>query len=428
MDYLKFFELSEDPFRLTPDPYYYYPSEEHNEILSSLNYAVEQKEGFFLATGEPGTGKTTILKVFIDNWKDKAEIALIMTPGLTPEEFLMVVLDDLNVRFTNTNKNEIMKSFRNFLIQSSMAGKRVIIIVDEVQDLPDATLEELRLLSNLETEREKLLQIVLIGQPEFRTKLLQDEFRQIHQRIAVKVALRPLTGRGTSDYINYRLIKGGKGSINFDEKAKRLIHRFSNGIPRLINIISSRAMMAAYIDGNKTIKKRHIQYSMKHLTEIPAPKHTINWTKRLAYVALTMIVVSALTFVAVSSRYFDSVKIFGVTLGDIFFEQSPAVVKPLRVRPVAQPDPAQTIQTSTAEQTEKAKHEEKKMSVIVIADSANLRSEPSFNTRDVTWVSKGAVLDIMDEVTDSTGRKWYKVKTSDGKEWWVVDRVVSLLP
>ncbi len=274
MDYLEFFNLKEDPFRLTPDPSYFYPSESHNEVLYSLTYMIEQKEGFFLTVGEPGTGKTTLLNTFLNTkgWKDKAGIALVLTPRLSPEEFLLTVLEDLNVQIKNTNKNEIIRAFRDFLIENSMLGRRIIIIVDEAQNLPDETLEEMRLLSNLETEKEKLLQIVLIGQPELRKRLLSEKLRQLNQRITLRTILNPLTLNETSDYINYRLIKGGKGSAIFKENAKKLIHKSSNGIPRLINLISSRAMMAAYLDTSKDIKKRHVLYAIKHLEDSCAKK------------------------------------------------------------------------------------------------------------------------------------------------------------
>src|SRR5208337_1655898 len=227
MDYLDFFNLSEDPFRLTPDSLFFYPSREHNEILSSLNYAVEQKEGFFLATGEPGTGKTTILKVFINEWKEKAEIALIMTPLLNPEEFLLALIEDLKIAIDTTNKNEAIKLFRDFLVKHSSSGRRVIIIVDEAQNLPDQTLEELRLLSNLETDKEKLLQIILIGQPELRSRLLSNAMTQLNQRITIRGMLKPMSMIETSDYINYRIVKAGKGSVNFEAGARKLLYGIS---------------------------------------------------------------------------------------------------------------------------------------------------------------------------------------------------------
>jgi general secretion pathway protein A len=302
MDYLEFFDLKEDPFRLTPDPLYFYPSESHNESLSSLNYMVEQKEGFFLCTGEPGTGKTTLLNRFLNSerWKDRAGIALVLTPRLSPEEFLLTVLEDLNVQIKSTNKNEIIKAFRDFLIENSMLGRRVIIIVDEAQNLPDETLEELRLLSNLETEKEKLLQIVLIGQPELRNKLLSNNMRQLNQRITVRTTLKPLIIDETSDYINYRLAKAGKGSVIFEERTKKHIYKLSKGTPRLINLISSRAMMAAYLDGSRNIKKRHVVHAVKHLSD-----NNIK-TKHLAVILRQAVLVFLLFFaliLAIASYY-----------------------------------------------------------------------------------------------------------------------------
>ena len=267
MDYLEFFGLKEDPFKITPDLTYFFPSKEHNEILTALHYTITQKEGFFLATGEPGTGKTTILKVFIDEWQDKAEIALVLTPRLSPEEFLHAVLEDLKVPVQDRNKNAMLKSFRDFLLSSASRNKPVIIIVDEAQNLSDETLEELRLLSNLETDREKLLQIVLIGQTELKERLLLDNMKQLSQRVTVKAALRPLNRDEASDYINYRSMKAGKGLPAFEEDAKHLIFKYSHGIPRLINVVSSRALMAAYVDGSTDIKKHHVQYAIDHLSE-----------------------------------------------------------------------------------------------------------------------------------------------------------------
>ncbi|MBI5205204.1 MAG: AAA family ATPase [Nitrospirae bacterium] len=314
MDYLEFFDLKEDPFRLTPDPSYFYPSESHNEVLSSLTYMVEQKEGFFLAVGEPGTGKTTLLNTFLNTkgWKDKAGIALVLTPRLSPEEFLLTVLEDLNVKIKNTNKNEIIRAFRDFLVENSMLGRRIIIIVDEAQSLPDETLEEMRLLSNLETEKEKLLQIVLIGQPELRKRLLSEKLRQLNQRITLRVILNPLTVKETSDYINYRLIKAGKGSVIFKENAKELIHKASKGIPRLINLISSRSLMAAYLDTGKHIKKRHVLYAMRHLSDSCAKKEYWTATVRLSILVFIL-------FCALASAIAINYKEYIIQIMGLFF-------------------------------------------------------------------------------------------------------------
>lgn len=410
MDYLEFFALKEDPFRLTPDPYYFYPSESHNEALSSLNYMIEQKEGFFLVTGECGTGKTTLLNTFLNTnkWKDRTAIAMVLTPRLSPEEFLLTVLEDLDVKIRNTNKNEIIKAFRDFLIDNSMLGKRVVIIVDEAQNLPDETLEELRLLSNLETEKEKLIQIVLVGQPELRKRLLREELKQLSQRITVRAELRPLTGVEISDYIGYRLIKAGKGSVSFDEKSKKLILKLSKGVPRLVNLISSRAMMAAYLDTCQVIRKRHVTYAIKHVSDNhPAGKREL--VTRYALVAALLISASAaLIFNITPHMGMGGNPSPAAVVATAQFAPKPPVTQPAEVKPAEKGDPR------------------KKGAAVVAVDSANLRQKPSLDSEIVTWASKGAELDIVEELVGSEGKKWYKVTTSGGGKGWIAGSVVSL--
>ena len=218
MDFLNFFGLKEDPFKLTPDPAYFYPSSSHNEGLLLMDYSIEQKEGFLTVIGDPGTGKTTLLNVFLEKWKSKAEIAIILTPRLSPEEFLTAVAEDLNISLENKNKNDLIKALRDFMTQKSSEDRRVIIIVDEAQNLPDETMEELRLLSNLETDKDKLLQIILLGQPELETILMKDNLRQLNQRITTRVYLKHFNPDETQDYINYRAIKAGKKNLQMDKK------------------------------------------------------------------------------------------------------------------------------------------------------------------------------------------------------------------
>ncbi len=265
MDILKFFGLKEDPFKLTPDPGYFFSSECHKEALQSLDYVIQQREGFCLISGEPGTGKTTLIKIFIQKWKDKAEIALILTPRLSPEEFIISVLDDLKVNYEDKSKSETLKAFRNFLLERSQQKRPVIIIVDEAQSLPAETMEELRLLSNLETEKEKLLQIVLVGQPELDEMLNEGVFRQLKQRITVSMKLSPLDSGEMLEYINYRLIKAGKGFLRLDKGLKKPIFAYSQGIPRKINLLSSRAIMAAFLEESSLITAKHVKYAIEHL-------------------------------------------------------------------------------------------------------------------------------------------------------------------
>lgn len=265
MNFIEFYGLKEDPFRLSPDPSYFYPTACHRVASDSLDFAVEHKEGFCLVYGEPGTGKTTILKVFMDKWKGRAEIALIFTPRLSPEEFLMAVLDELNVASQGDGKVHHLKAFRDFLLEKSGARRPVVIIVDEAQNMPDETLEELRLLSNFETEKEKLLQIILIGQPEIEQKLKKDNLKQLDQRITVRAKLHPLSEEEIVGYMNHRLIMAGKGHLKLDDRIVNLVFKFSQGIPRLINVIASRTLMSAYLEGQNTVTPRHVKYAMDHL-------------------------------------------------------------------------------------------------------------------------------------------------------------------
>ena len=259
MDYLSFFSLNDDPFRITPDISYFYNSPEHSTALLSLEYCMKEKEGFCILTGEPGTGKTTILRVFVEKWKDEAEFALIITPRLSPEEFFMAILEDFKIPVNSSSKNDMLKGFRDFLLRHANNNKRVAIIVDEAQELPDTTLEELRLLSNLETEKDKLLQIILIGQPELRNKLQGKALRQLNSRITVRIQLKPLSISETYDYINNRLTRAGNRSLLFKEKAKEMIFELSGGIPRTINLLASRGLMAAFLEKSKVVFDRHIE-------------------------------------------------------------------------------------------------------------------------------------------------------------------------
>lgn len=405
MDYLEFFGLKEDPFKITPDLTYFYPSKEHNEILTALNYAISQREGFFLATGDPGTGKTTILKVFIDEWKDKAEIALILTPRLSPEEFLYAVLEDLKVPVKDKNKNEMLKVFRDFLLSSSSQGKAVIIIVDEAQNLSDETLEELRLLSNLETEREKLLQIVLIGQSELKERLAADTMKQLHQRVMVKTALHPLSRDETFDYINFRSMKAGKGLPVFEEDAKRLIFKYSKGIPRLINVVSSRALMAAYVEGSTDIKKHHVQYAIDHLSEREIGLY--HWRQYGKYAAVIAIAILIGIVGALGFRHF--IPIFKAKGG---------------AEPAKTAVEAQVAQPLPKIQPEAVKPRIQYASVIV--HSATLRQEPSVDADPVTYVSKGTSLRVIGSQAGDDEITWYKVKISDGRECWISGKVIHL--
>ncbi len=404
MDILEFYGLKEDPFKLTPDPLYFYPSGSHNEALLSLNYVIEQKEGFCLITGEPGTGKTTLLNVLLGRWRDNAEIALILTPRLSPEEFLISVLEDLNLKLKDKTKNDMLKAFRDFLIEKSLGERRVLIIVDEAQDLPDETLEELRLLSNLETEKEKLLQIILIGQPELEKRLRTDNLKQLNQRITIRARLSPLTITETPDYINYRLVKAGKGFLRLDEKSMKPIHNFSKGIPRIINLLSSRALMSAYLEGSNLITLRHVRYAMSHLGD-----STIDNRKRLYKIVYGFTAIILLTIAGVVVyNYLPIHRDQQPPVSNI----GPSSTAPLTGSPVKQqPTPPSPILRY----------------VVVKTSAANIRAEPRIDADNkIRLAYKGERLARSGDYKsiDATGRKWYKLMVDKDRVGWIADSVV----
>ncbi|WP_457600142.1 AAA family ATPase [Hydrogenivirga sp.] len=259
-DYLEFFGLRDDPFKITPDASYFFLSESHQEALSSLRYLVDTEEGFAVVIGEPGTGKTLTVRKFIEELpEDRVRFAYVLFPNLSPEELFETILEDFGIEGEGETKNRLFAKLRDFLIREREAGKKVLVIIDEAQNLTTETLEELRILSNLETDNLKLLQIVLLGQPELEEKLNSRELRQLKQRITVFVKLRNFTEEETKAYIDYRIVKAGRGNVRVTPGSYRLVYRLSLGIPRLINILMERALMAAYVDTSHEIKPEHVR-------------------------------------------------------------------------------------------------------------------------------------------------------------------------
>jgi len=249
--YASFFGLNEKPFSITPDPRYLFLSERHAEALAHLVYGINEAGGFIQLTGEVGTGKTTVVRSLLAQAPKHAEIALILNPRMTPAEFLLAICEELGVRVEPKSEGslkDLVDLLSVHLLRAHAAGKRVVLVVDEAQNLAPEVLEQVRLLTNLETETQKLLQIILIGQPELREVLDRTELRQLAQRITGRYHLAPLSADETSAYVRHRLRVAGATREIFSSFGLREVRRLSGGVPRLINIICDRALLGAFTE------------------------------------------------------------------------------------------------------------------------------------------------------------------------------------
>lgn len=257
--YTAFFGLREKPFSLSPDPRFLFLSGSHREALAHLLYGIEQGEGFIAVTGEVGTGKTTLCRTLLRRLDSDVESAFLFNPKLGPKELLESILEEFDLKSEDPSQRGLVATLNAFLLEKRREGRRVLLILDEAQGLEAETLEQVRLLSNLETERTKLLQILLLGQPELDAMLETQALRQLRQRIGVRWRLSPLQGAETLAYVAHRLRVAAGGERNlFTRPALRAIHRKSGGIPRRINVIADRALLAAYAAGSPRVDRRRV--------------------------------------------------------------------------------------------------------------------------------------------------------------------------
>ncbi len=247
--YTSFFGLNEKPFAITPDPRYLYLSERHTEALAHLAYGISEAGGFIQLTGEVGTGKTTVLRSLLQQLPPHCDVALILNPRVTPAEFLLAICDELHVHVPENAAGSVkalVDLLTHYLLDAHGRGRRIVLMVDEAQNLDADVLEQVRLLTNLETATQKLLQIILIGQPELRAVLAKQELRQLAQRVTGRYHLEALRRSESLAYIRHRSRVAGATRDLFTPGAQREIHRLSGGVPRIINVIADRALLGAY--------------------------------------------------------------------------------------------------------------------------------------------------------------------------------------
>lgn len=293
--YEKFFGFKERPFQLVPNPAYLFLSKSHEDVLAHLTYAVSQGDGFVEITGEVGTGKTTLCRVFLGNLEEKAEAAYIFNPMLNAVGLLKTINEEFGIDSVSDNTKDLIDGLNLFLMEKKRQGKQVLLLIDEAQNLNKDVLEQLRLLSNLETDTSKLLQIILVGQPELRDTLDSYELRQLRQRITLSCHLRPLNLSETRDYIRHRIqIAAHKPGLKFTGGAFRSIYRYSKGIPRLINIVCDRTLLTAYGLDQRKITSRVTAAAIQEISTRGSLRRFSVWGRWPLYIALFLLCIALL--------------------------------------------------------------------------------------------------------------------------------------
>jgi len=351
--YTSFFGLHEKPFSITPDPRYLFMSERHGEALAHLVYGVTESGGFVQLTGEVGTGKTTLVRsLLLNRMPDNADVAVVLNPQITVHEFLLTICEELGIDVPGQKDSTktLTDALNHHLLRAHADGRRTILVVDEAQNLAPAVLEQVRLLTNLETAKQKLLQIILIGQPELRELLGRNDLRQLAQRITGRYHLEPLTRDETAQYVEHRLrVAGALGEV-VDAGAKKEVFRISQGVPRLINVICDRALLGAYSQESRVITRRLIR---RAADEVSGELGRAPLTRHIAIAAGLVAVVVVMASIWSVTRNPEPAS--GAT--DLAVATAPVVQTPDDTNPVSEPEsiPVTTPVVATATDTATAK-------------------------------------------------------------------------
>jgi len=268
--YRAYYRLRENPFNVTSDPGFLFLSPTHLEALDHLHYGIEQRKGFLAITGEIGSGKTTLCRALINRLDASTKVAFILNAVLPEIQLLDAIVEDFGIVAARHTKGALIRKINSFLLEQLSLGNNAVLIIDEAQNMRPSALETVRMLSNLETEKEKLLQIVLVGQPQLKDKLDLPELVQLKQRIAVRFHIRALTEQEVGQYIRHRLsVAGSNGDIVFEDETIRAIHRYTRGIPRLINILADKALLRGFVREISLMDVGHIQACIQELEGEP---------------------------------------------------------------------------------------------------------------------------------------------------------------
>lgn len=476
--FTEYFGFTQDPFKRTPDVDFYFPTQMHMDAYDTLEYLIHSDEPFAVITGEPGTGKTITLKKFINELPDNIVSAYILFPNLSPEELFMAILEDFNIHVDkNLTKNALFARLRDFLISIKSEGKKAVIIIDEAQNLSVETLEELRLLSNLETEKDKLLKIILAGQPELDEKLNQESLRQLKQRVTLYARLENIKEEDIKSYVISHFEKASQNNIRIQSGVIKKLAKISNGNPRLINTIMDKTIITAFLRNSHTITEEHLISAVISLNEIlPEIKKTPSW-KVVAGVSGSIIAVLCAIIIYLVVDKFNSdedvIKVSenvpsqvaesgvkaGVVTGTGNIQESSnkaeePVEKNIPENTVNNRQEAKVEENNKVEEKEEDTLEEEKVlesaiplipeiasgnggekteagslaqsgyvkkDVYVLINSLNVRSEPTLEGVKIGSIKLGQRYELIQEQDE-----WVEIRLSPNKTGWVFKQYVSI--
>ena len=402
--YLEHFGLTEKPFGMSPDPQFYFESKEHKKAFDYLAFFISQQEGFALICGDVGSGKTTISRIFLNSLEEtKYNTALILNPVTDEAEFMKEALKEFGTQAGADTKEELYNKLRLFLLDEFSNGKENVLIIDEAQLLSYEMLEFIRLLSNIETDKQKILHTIFFAQQEFLDKLKDPRLRHLSQRITVNCSIEPLTRSETKSYISYRLFKSGsRGPLEFQDRAVRLIHIASKGYPRLINYICDRCLLVLYAKSTHTVDAHVVSKVIMEegipLSSVKNSGHGLKLKGLPGFAGIALLVLAGL------AGYY------------IFFSALYSHIFPQKQNPASQSREASLVTTRIPIPLAK---------VTVNREAANVRSEPDIASPRIGTIMKGETLTILAEKTDDRNLKWYKIKFFENRAGWIASTLVT---